>query len=37
MPSAAILLDAFALTGSFRGAAEKLSMSASAINRQIII
>lgn len=32
----AILLDAVARAGSFRGAAEKLNMSASAINRQII-
>jgi DNA-binding transcriptional LysR family regulator len=34
--SSALLLDAVARAGSFRRAAEKLNMSASAINRQIL-
>jgi DNA-binding transcriptional LysR family regulator len=34
--SAALLLDAVARAGSFRRAAERLNMSASAINRQIL-
>jgi DNA-binding transcriptional LysR family regulator len=33
---AALLLDAVARAGSFRGAAERLNISASAINRQIL-